>query len=123
MEITLSKYPEHTLEIEEIDDFLDDAKSIKGHGILAKSKISDPIKGLLFKAIGMWLISDDMETEFNGSPEEIKVLSDVMLATKDFYQYLRNTEKTDFNVMNSLLNRKSNFSKDFENVFGINWPF
>jgi hypothetical protein len=116
MQISLTKLPDDILDIEEVmdeeDDLIEDSETM-----------SDEIKGLLFRAVGLWLISDDMDTQFNGTKEEVDALSKVMVATKDFFTYLRNQKDTDFKVMQSLLNRKLDATKVFTDVFGFNWPF
>lgn len=78
---------------------------------------------LLFKAVGLWLLKDDDNMMFNGTAEQVKVLSNIMLATKDFYSYLKSDVEMDLNVMKSLLDRKNNCAIKFEKLFSVKWPF
>lgn len=88
-----------------------------------KVGMHDLVKNLLFKAVGMWLITDEMDTIFNGSEEQVKALSHAMMATKDFYTYLRSDQDLDVEVMNALLLRKIESAQEFEKAFDAVWPF
>lgn len=78
---------------------------------------------LLFKAVGLWLLKDEDSMMFNGTEEEVRTLSNTMLATKDFYNYLKSDTEMDLNVMKSLLDRKNNCAMKFEKLFNVKWPF
>jgi hypothetical protein len=118
MQISLTKIPEDIIDIDEVDDSDSEGEFEESPGIMPES-----IRGFLFRAVGLWLISDEMDTSFKGTKKEIEALSKVMMATKDFYQYLRNGKEQDFKVMQSLLNRKLETARDFQKVFGFSWPF
>lgn len=78
---------------------------------------------LLFKMVALWLLDEKEDVNFRGTEDEIRVLSQVMIASKEFYQYLRNTENIDPDVLSSLLKRKNTFAQKFYQVFNTNWPF
>jgi hypothetical protein len=87
-------------------------------------KVNDnKLMTLLFKMVALWLLDEKDDVNFRGTEDEIRALSQVMLASKEFYQYLRNTDDIDPNVLSSLLKRKNNFSQKFYQVFNANWPF
>ena len=81
------------------------------------------IYDLLFKAVGLWLLKDEDNMIFNGSAEQVKILSNVMLATKDFYTYLKSDVEMNLDVMKSLLDRKNTCARKFEHMFSVKWPF
>lgn len=102
-----------------VDNIIDNKKVILMPDMSKNKKIFD----LLFRAVGLWLLKDKDEMTFNGSQEQVKVLSNVMLATKDFYTYLKSDVEMDIDVMKSLLDRKNMSAIKFEDMFNIKWPF
>lgn len=98
-------------------------KIMNNHKMIEIDNGKNKMLTLLFKVVAMWLLDEKDDVNFNGTEEEIKTLSNVMLASKDFYVYLRSDKELDPNIMSSLLNKKNHFAKKFLNIFHINWPF
>lgn len=88
-----------------------------------KNNQNNMIINLLLKAVGQWLLTDH-EFDFVGSKDEVKTLSNVLMASKDFYTYVRNPDiNFDIEVFKALLNRKQMAAYEFEQCFNVVWPF
>lgn len=87
-------------------------------------KLSDPkVFERLTENVGVWLqtgVSEDFK--LLGSKEQIKIVKEAIIASKNFQDELCNPSATLLTVENKLL-AKHQTARSFSKTFNVSWPF
>jgi len=76
---------------------------------------------IFFGAVGSWLVGRPTNIKVRGTPEEVKAVNDVMLASRAFHDELRRPGATVETVMQKL-GLKRVAAREFEMKLGMPWP-
>jgi hypothetical protein len=76
---------------------------------------------IFLTACAAWLVGKATNIKVRGNIDEVRVVSDVMMATKNFQEELNHPAATVESVMEKL-NAKHSSAITFEKVIGMHWP-
>jgi 8-oxo-dGTP pyrophosphatase MutT (NUDIX family) len=76
---------------------------------------------IFFTTLGAWLVGKAVNTKIRGSQNEVRVVTDAMLATKMLHEELKRPDATVESVMDALTTKHVS-AKEFEKTFNIPWP-
>ena len=76
---------------------------------------------IFFASVAAWLVGKAINLKIRGTPEEIKVVSDAMMASKRFQDELNRSGATVESVMQKL-GLKHATAREFERILGVPWP-
>lgn len=76
---------------------------------------------IFFAAVGAWLVGKATNLKIRGTEEEIKAVSDAMMASRRFQDELERPGATVESVM-QLLGLKHASAREFERILGVPWP-
>lgn len=76
---------------------------------------------LFFTAVGAWLVGKATNLKVRGTEEEVRAVSNAMLASQRFQDELRSPGATVESVMQKL-GLKHASAREFERILGVPWP-
>jgi hypothetical protein len=76
---------------------------------------------IFFAAAAAWLVGKAVNLKIRGTPDEIKAISDAMMASRRFQDELGKSGATVDSVMEKL-GLKHASAREFERILGIPWP-
>jgi hypothetical protein len=78
-------------------------------------------KKLIDKTIVALYLGESMDWKLGGTRQQLKALSEALVATRDFEQKLM-SETTELPIVSEALRVKHAYAREFERVFGQPWP-
>lgn len=76
---------------------------------------------IFFAAVGAWVVGRSTNLKIRGTPEEVKAVSDAMMASRVFQEELERPGATVESVMQKL-GAKHASAREFERILGVPWP-
>lgn len=76
---------------------------------------------VLFATCAAWIVGKKVNTKLRGTEEEIKAVTDVMIASRRFQDELKRPGATVASVIDKL-GLKHASAKEFERILGVKWP-
>jgi len=76
---------------------------------------------IFFASVGAWLVGKAVNMKIRGTPEEIQVVSNAMMASRRFQDELSRPGATVESVMQKL-GLKHASAREFERILGVPWP-
>lgn len=76
---------------------------------------------LLLTSLGAWFLGKEVDVKLHGSQNEIKIISNALLASKGLHEELNSSEVTVESAMEKLRSKKI-AAEEFEKTFGVSWP-
>lgn len=76
---------------------------------------------IFFTAVGAWLVGKMVNLKVRGTEQEIRAVSNAMMASRRFQEELRNPGASVESVMNKL-GLKHASAREFERILGVRWP-
>jgi 8-oxo-dGTP pyrophosphatase MutT (NUDIX family) len=76
---------------------------------------------IFFTTLGAWLVGKAVNTKIRGTVEQVRAVSNAMLASRNFQEELRRPGATVESVMQKL-GVKHMTASEFERILGVPWP-
>jgi hypothetical protein len=76
---------------------------------------------IFFASVAAWVVGKACNLKIRGTPEEVRAVSDAMMASRRFQDELNRSGATVESVMQKL-GLKHASAREFERVLGVKWP-
>ena len=76
---------------------------------------------VLLASVGAWLVGRPTEVRLRGTPEQLKTVSEALLASKMLHEELMRPGASLESVMRRI-QKKNAAAQEFHEVFGVRWP-